>query len=367
MLYAGRLAISPSRVLTAFFLLVMLGALVRIPDLFATYASDGIAVKSLPSDLAEARSALMHEQLRDDRYIAAAQTFVGTPVALLRAHPQWILGLLLPAAVLWGLLGGVISRGASIEFALGTSAPWSKCMGQALSRWQSLAMATLGPLLLAAIVLAVLPVFGKLLDVRGVQYVAGALYVVPLLLSFLAAGLVIVFLLSLPMLVAGVMSEGGEALEAVQRAFAYVLAQPARLAGALLVLSALGVALLALTTLLTQLSLYTSSQLTTLWVSESTREALASQAMRGEASEFGGATGAVGTTGMLVGFWVKLALAIAPSVLVSFVFCAGSVLYLSMRQAVDGQHLSDIWDPAAGPRVIVPATVESDSGDGDDA
>ena len=367
LLHAGRLAIAPSRVLTAFFLLVVLGALIRVPDLFAAYGSDGIANTPVPSDLAAACAEVMSEQLAGHRFIDAAQTMIVTPVALVRAHPQWTLALLLPTCILWGLLGGAISRGATVEFATGAKPTWSQTMGHAMSRWHSVALATLGPLLIVGMLLALLPVLGKLLDVKFVQYAAGVLYVVPMLLSFIATALVIVFIISLPMLVAGVMSEGGEAIEACQRAFAYVLAQPLRFGGAMLVLAGVGVGLLAVFAVFTQLALYTSSQLSTLWVSDSARDLLQSQMTTGQAPALANPTTGLAITGMLVGFWTKLALMIAPSVFLSFVFCAGSVLYLSMRQVVDGQHPRDIWDPTRGSRALVPATTDADASDEDES
>lgn len=355
---AGRLAIAPSRVLTAFFLIVMLGAVIRVPDLFAT--GDTLGMRELPSTLVAARADLMQDQLSDHRFLAAARTLVATPVALARTYPLHSLAMLLPICLLWGLLGGCIARGASVEFATGVRQTWSRSMGQSISRWHSLTMVTFGPLLLAGLLLATLPAIGWLLDVRFAQYAAGALYVVPLLLAFLATGLVLLVLISLPMLVSGVMSEGGQALEACQRAFAYVLAQPLRLLVAMLALGAVGVAMLALISLLTQLALSTSAYFTTLWVSDSAADLLRAQALTGREPSFSSAPDALATTGMLVGFWSKVAAMLAPSVLISFVFTAGSVLYLSMRQAVDGQHPRDVWDPTQGPRLLLPATTDVD-------
>lgn len=336
----------------------MLGAVVRVPDLFAS--GDTMGLRELPSGLVAARAELMQDQLNDQRFLAAARTLVMTPPALVRAYPLHSLAMLLPVCLLWGLLGGCIARGASVEFATGARQTWSRSMGQALSRWHSLAMVTFGPLLLAGVVLAALPLFGWLLDLRFAQYAAGALYVIPLLLAFVGSGLVLLVIISLPMLDSGVMSEGGQALEACQRAFAYVLAQPLRLLGAMVVLGSLGVALLALFALLTHLALWTSGHLTTLWVSENAADVLRAQAITGREPAFANASDALTTTGMLVGFWSKVASMIAPSVLVSFVFTAGSVLYLSMRQAVDGQHPRDLWDPAQSPRLLLPATTDAD-------
>lgn len=336
----------------------MLGAVIRVPDLFAN--GDTLGMRELPSTLVAARADLMQDQLSDHRFLAAARTLVATPVALARTYPLHSLAMLLPICLLWGLLGGCIARGASVEFATGVRQTWSRSMGQSISRWHSLTMVTFGPLLLAGLLLATLPAIGWLLDVRFAQYAAGALYVVPLLLAFLATGLVLLVLISLPMLVSGVMSEGGQALEACQRAFAYVLAQPLRLLVAMLALGAVGVAMLALISLLTQLALSTSAYFTTLWVSDSAADLLRAQALTGREPSFSSAPDALATTGMLVGFWSKVAAMLAPSVLISFVFTAGSVLYLSMRQAVDGQHPRDVWDPTQGPRLLLPATTDVD-------
>ncbi len=369
LLVAGRLAIAPSRVLTAFFLLIMLGAIIRVPDLLSVAQStvESAVPRESPSDLVAARADLMQQQLQDHRYPAAARTLVVTPIALVRAHPLASLAMLLPVCILWGWLGGCIARGASVEFASGVRQSWSRSMGQALSRWHSLAMVTFGPLLLAGVLLALVPPFGWLLDVRFAQYAAGALYIIPLLIAFVGTGLIVLVIVSLPMLVSGVMSEGGEALEACQRAFAYVLAQPLRLLCAMLAMGVVGLLLFALFAVLTQLALNTSGYLTTLWVSDTARDVLHSQAISGREPALAEPAQSLRTTGLLVGFWSKVAAMIAPSVLISFVFCAGSVLYLSMRQAVDGQHPRDVWDPTQSARLLLPATTDADAASEDES
>ncbi len=159
-----------------------------------------------------------------------------------------------------------------------------------------------------------------------------------LIAAFVAALGMLVYFFGQSMLIPGVACEGSDGFDSVQRAYAYTIARPGRLAIYSLIVVvqgfiAIGIAF-GLVTLATML-------------------AVGSAGLSGFFTSLPGIGGlsAAEPTGTLhiglsiVRFFVLVLFSVAGAYGVSFYFSACTQLYLVMRQLVDGQDIGELWMP----------------------
>lgn len=418
LLRTGALALRPAHIGLAFFLVALLILLSRVPDLWLMTAQDGTPILNRPSMVVDQA---VHESLmafRDVRIGAALSPLIRLPRDLVSAQPLAMLILALPMAILWGVFGGAIARSAAWQVARGERLAWNRAFGQALSLMGSLVFALLGPVVTVLVLLSAMTLGGRLLldkpqagwiwgaivvvGVLGATIIAGAISgkfkakrlviagVVGLLLAGLMVlgkpaaayvggvayglallmGMLIIVLgamsaLGLTMLTSGVMVEGTDAVDAVQRVWAYIIARPGRFAMYLLLLAVQCSVVLGVVCIVVFGSITLTAFVVTRFVDPQYAGDLRQFAMFGQqpmGSEISGSlTGWQEGAGSFMAWWTKVAMLTLLGVFVSFVHCAGSLLYLSMRQLCDGQDFADIWDPTASTRVS--AAMIDDSGE----
>ncbi|MGH7242594.1 MAG: hypothetical protein ACREJD_04185 [Phycisphaerales bacterium] len=247
------------------------------------------------------------------------------------------------------IAGGAISRIAACDFAHGVRISWVEALGFAIKRWVSLIFCFAGPLLLAVLVYLALAAAGwALFSIGWMQIVGAVLFVFALLGATLAVALLVLTVLGAPLLVPAVACEGADAIEAMQRAYAYVPARPLRYG--LYVFLTVVVGMLAVAAAVAIASGVTTFALTAAgaWVKQPPRTFLDPMATPAGATEW------------ILRLWIGLPLAIAAAYSFSVLFSGCTVIYLLLRRVVDGQTVTDIWVPGIVPGTAMP----SDTGAG---
>lgn len=265
------------------------------------------------------------------------------PAALLDVQPVTTVAALLLLVMVGSFFGAAIARSAACDIAWRIHTPLAAALGAARRTWLAAFGAVLGPLALSAIVAALLMLAGlALLTIPWIDVVGALLYPVAL-----AGGVVIVFIgvchaLGAPLLVPAVAIEGTDVLDAVQRAYAYVLNRPLRfLLYALLLLAVWAAAYCALS-MGVAAAINVASWATGLlngpgdigggvvpFVWERTPEAV--ESARG-----------TGAAQWIVRFWEGALVLVVAGFVVSYTFTAGAMLYLLMRRINDEQDIEDV-------------------------
>jgi hypothetical protein len=347
LLRGPRLALAPSRLFLAFLASsILMGAgtifdLARgpIPDpgpergLFETFVT-GVLIGA-----GETARGVM--TLDPPRALSGVITgFWGTPAALAQVAP-WssavLALLLLPILVFFG---GAIARSAIVEAARDRSITGPQALAFAFTKRGSLVGAFVAPLVAAGVLAGLLWLFGfALLSLPGLNVVGGLLYGVAALLGLLLAFIVFALALGFPLLVPAIAAEASDSVDAVQRAYAYLIDKPARLllwAAALLVQ---GAAALFVVTFLIVTGLNWAADLAL----------IGEPAVAGDLRLFRPIPereeleGSIAIAAAMIGIWERLALLVAGAFALSFFFCASSLVYLRIRRDCDGQAIDDIW------------------------
>ncbi len=356
LLRAAPLALRPARVLMAFFLIVTVAILIHVADLWLLRGGPKADTRTLAT--------IVHDQLTvvGGRFSArqfpqALAGLIEVPVRMFLEHPALTMLLVLPVAAVWGVLGGAIGRTTATEFGLVQRTHWGVGIVLSLRRWASQALTLILPLAFAGTLAGLLAVLGKfLLGFAVTSLLGGVLFGAGVLVSLVIVLTLAIFVLALPMLVPAVLIEGTDSIDAIQRCAAYVVAKPLRY---LVYCTILFVQLLVVTAILTALirgSFFVAGSLNSIFLHEPYDALVRQQAFFGEGPNIGLEAGVYTPwqerAGSLIGFWRRLFQIIPAAYAVSYFFTAGSVLYLMMRRACDGQDAAELWSPEqdmAGP------------------
>lgn len=345
------LALAPGRLVLSLLAVVLIALAMKIPNLWMSTdwqaTATSVTTATTPSPAPGAN--LMAPQAFLD---AAWSRWFEAPVALVSQHPWATMASLLPAVLVIGVLGGAVSRSASVETASGIRPSMTSSLGFALSKWRSLGAALLGPPLIVLLIVGLLAATGWVLfSLAGIKLLGALLYPLLLLGGLMVVLLVMGYALGWPMLAPAVMSEGSDGLDSLQRVYAYVIARPLRLVVYLLILLVLlgfsaGVFDFVMTKMVTVTARSASA-----WLSSGAAQVLTENTpLRGSFSDRG--------AGWLVGFWVTIVKVVTAAYVFSFIASGGSVLYLLMRRVCDGQDVGEVWMPEA-PRTPLWAGAEA--------
>lgn len=282
---------------------------------------------------------------------AGGELLVGVPAALWSQDWPSVLLLGPPTLAVLAIAGGAIARLASLELAQGVRLAWPGALGFALSRWFGLTASLLVPLLFVLFLSGAIALAGWLLFVLpGVNVVGAVLLPVLLIVAIVAVVSMLIVALGWPMLPPAVACEGTDGIDAVQRVAAYVLHRPLRLALYLLILLLLGIVLVALAGGIAG-GAAMLVQNAAAWLLPAERAVVLS----GSSAELEGVDR---VAARIVGVWLNVLALLVSGVAYSYIFCAGSALYLAMRRIVDGQEVSDLWMPTLVPATQTPAAPE---------
>ena len=249
------------------------------------------------------------------------------PGEVWRADPVGVLVVLPLMLLAWAVGGGAIARSCACEFAQRVSIGWPRSLAFSLARWAALAMAIMVPIVFIVSLVLGIAVAGLVLLGIPVVSVVGALFYPALLACALVAGVTLFgFVLGNWMLLPAVACEGTDAIDAIQRVYHYVLHQFLRLVLYLALLVVLGALALGVAAVL----LHASDAIVVhalAWV-------LPAERVTGE-----------GIQTDLIATWRKLPALLLSAYALSLVHCSGTVLYLLIRAANDGQEVGEVWMP----------------------
>lgn len=268
-------------------------------------------------------------------WFAITQTFTDAP---------WRTSVVLPVAILIYITLAVgIARMSIEDFARGRSIKWTEALGWSVHGLFATLTAHLIPILVILALTAILAVGGyALLGIPFVNILGALLSVLGVLIGFVAVILIVGLFLGAPMLAPAIAAEGFDGIEAMQRIYSYIFTRPARFAMYTLVLSAQFVVVSSIALALA----YATSAMTS-WgmglIFDWTGNTNGLLVVSGQATEemtWGGKRAAA-----IVGTVLKLPGLIAAGFLLCYWISGWSVQYLLLRQAADGQDVTDIYVP----------------------
>jgi hypothetical protein len=250
----------------------------------------------------------------------------------------WIsAALLLPILLTLGVFGFAITRSASIQYAHGRHTDTIGALSAALLNIRQTALTTLGPLLMCAILALLVMILGLPLGLPVVNILGGVFYILALIISILIAGILTLHILTLPLSISALAIEGTDGFDALQRAYAYLIAKPIRLGLYTLILVILGTTITTVVATLAGWSIELADALTSTLTNDAGRRVLI------------GAED-MSATEPLAHWIIALARAalqlIVAGYVLSLLFCSSTLAYLNIRRVCDGQDINEVWDPA---------------------
>jgi len=354
-LRAPALALRPERLGIAFFTLILMAfigsfASAPTPSNLAgeTHDRESFALASL--DAATDPFILM---LRGVKHLDADQFQAGIlklKEAPLRVYDRYgwfatfVLGVLMLTAAVVG--AGAISRSVACEFSQGVLTPWPRALGFSLRRTPSMVGALVTPLVLGGVLYVGLAFAAMILLRWPAINVIGGLGYGLFLLGGVAAALILVgYAVVQHLLVPAVACEGADAIDAIQRGYAYLVARPLRLLLYLL----LGAAIVFIAEFLVDWIAGFAIEFTRV-ASNAGLSGHAESAVRsGTVLSAEGTPEHIGGTWTaarwLVGLWQDIVHVVVGSIVMSVYVAVCTIVYLLIRQVCDGQDHRELWSP----------------------
>lgn len=359
LLRAAPMALDPSRLVIGFLCVAIIMGLGSLYD--AVIPTGGVAVfhEMIKGVTAAASAVAAAVVTLEPRLVGLGAERLGHVWSIAMEHPVSAVILSAVALVVWSVAGGAISRMAISDVSLDRDMGWTKGLGFALARWKDLVVGALGPALLLAVIALLMAVGGFLLLRWPVlNIVGGAIYGL-----CIAGGLVFVLTavglaLAHPLIIAAVATESTDGFDAMQRAYAYVLGRTGRLLLYAAILAVYGALAYAAASFVVTSALNFTAGTAFAWTGAPAPptpyaggyDALLTQMPdRGEAL-----TGTAAVTAGLISVWERVALAMLGGFVISFYFCASSLLYLLVRRVNDDQDIHDVWKPGMVASTLAP-------------
>jgi hypothetical protein len=285
---------------------------------------------------------------------------VGTPAALVREYPASTWAVLLPALIVLSIGGGTIARLAALDFVRHPTMTWPGALGFGIRRGAGFASAMLAPSILGALLIGSLALAGFLLwSVPLLQVVAAVAFPLMLVVGLITVILAVGQVLGVAMFVPALACEGTDWIDAVQRVYAYIIARPVRVLMCGLIVLAQLIVIISVAQWLADVTVSTTLQATAAiapapyeWLNDPTRS-----------GPPGNASGSLKATLSILAFWSKLPGLIVAGLGISLFFSAGTICYLLLRQACDGQDPRELWRPGGIPGIT---RLEDDGDRGED-
>jgi hypothetical protein len=338
LLQSVSLALKPERIGIAFFGLVAAMAIGSIAEAWDKQNSTLFVLNALASSFSAIAAGVFGLDAAD---VAAG---IGGILALPRqvwAEYGWATVLLhVPALWILAVAGCAISRMAACDFSQGVVLSWTEGLSFAIRKAGSIFTAVVTPLAVVALIAAGIAVVGAILGWPAVNILGAILYGLFLLGSAIAVVLLACWGLGLPLLIPAIACEGTDGLDAIQRAYAYVLGRPVRLLAFAAIALLIG---------------WAASLVAALFAGATTGfaewAATGLSGPDGHAIISGPAPGAPALEGPsafaahIIHFWLAIPVTLVWSIALSLYFCASTVVYLLIRQVCDGQDSGELWMP----------------------
>ncbi len=276
-------------------------------------------------------------------WVGVPRTLVMTwPVTSLIAGP---VALALAVVVL-----GALCRGSACELATGRRIEWTEALGYAVRRWRALVGSVVISWGLVWLLSVLIAAGGVLLRVPGLDVAAAIVYPLALLGGAIAMLVILGYALGHNLFLPAVACDDADAIDAVQRAFAYTFGRPLRLAayyvlGSISLAMVVGVAAIVLVGAM-GFAARSGSALAgdrggaILW--KGTLESLGWPFWQFKEPE-GTAKGAA----WIVRFWSGATVLTIGAVWVSCACSMVTGVYLGIRRIADGQDMAEIHEPGA--------------------
>ena len=354
LLKAAPLALRPTRVLLGMLLAGVLAIVVALANALDGRPSQALFTEFLTQNRLNAES--WRRVLVDPESSAgeAFNFFFATPWQAVQSMP-WVAP---PAIVLllvaWAILGGAISRTAACDYAFNRSLSLFDALGFAIRKAGSLIGATLTPLLIIWGIALAIGVLALLLRVPWLNVLAGLASGLVIAGALAASIITLAYAAGQTMLVPSVACEGSDAIDAMQRAYAFVLARPLRLVIYTLVLIVQGIllAIILFTVIFMAQRLFVSAA--SAWGGESGGAILSAldNAPRAIPIDEQALSADQRWTRRFIGLWTFLLFGIGVGAMLSYVWTACTLLYLAMRRVCDGQDMTDLWHERLMPGTL---------------
>lgn len=263
--------------------------------------------------------------------------------ALISQHPLNVLLQGVPILAVLAVGIGAIARMAAAEFSAGVNMTWTEGLAFVIKRWPSaLGVAFAVPVLIGVIALLLAALGWAFLQLPGLDILAAVGFIFAVLLSLLGAVLTLGVLLGHSMLIPALACEGTDAIDALQRVYAYILAKPGRLVAYSLVLAIILAATALAMFAIASGTDYLARSATGAWLGESA-SAIVNPDAPGSGVESPAATRTIAAE--IVSFWIGLVWMICAAGVFATYVSGSTILYLIMRQATDGQDWGELWFP----------------------
>ncbi len=338
LLRAPALGLRPDRIGIAFFSLVLIGVIGSVSGLWtpegetafpgglfdqATDAYGGIVESVIDAD--------------PDQFAGGLERLMALPGQAFELYPWSMFVLGLPMLIVWSIGACAISRMVACEFSQGVDLPWTSALGFSLGRVGSSVGGLLLPIVLIAVIVFGLMVAGwALLSLPGLNIVGGIAYVLFQIAGVLAVLLLLGYAIGKHLIIPAVACDGADGIDAMQRAYAYVVARPLRL----LIYLSIGAVLTLVVYFIVKKSVLMGLDLTDTATSHWMPETAASK-VHGDEAPGGTWNASWGLVSLWKSIFRLLILAVAMSVYTS----VSTIVYLLIRQVCDGQDHRELWTP----------------------
>ncbi|MBL0870911.1 MAG: hypothetical protein IBJ18_10085 [Phycisphaerales bacterium] len=359
LLRSASLALSSSRIGLAYFAIVVVFMLDTVGS--KIFGSPTGPIAQLSSDIGRSVLALYAAAASGNAHAFSLSTYdllVARPFSLI--SNGWKPALLaflviLPGISLFAVIGGAISRSAACEASQRVKLTWTQSLAFALARWRSLVGCILGPLVIIWFVAGLLWIIAQGFKVPYLDVITSLVFSFSFIAALVAAVISVAFVFGQSMLIPAVAAEGGDAFDSVQRAYAYTLARPGRLVVYSVILAIQGLIAIGVVggiVYLVFLFTATASRLpvdhfpsVSAMANPLSVNPFSSAPIPNLNPELAEQSGTLKLAVNIVNFFAAILAAGIAAYAVSFYFTASTMLYLVMRQLVDGQDVHELWMP----------------------
>lgn len=309
----------------------------------------------------------------DATVLGALRRILAVPFWLWHTHAAFLILYMTLVLILWGLLGGAISRHAAVEAGTDRLIPASTALAFAYQRWGWYVLAPLiAPMVIGAIAL-VMAMAGLLFWIPLVNIGASLMFIAALGAGFVMALLFIGWLAGVNLMYPALAVEGTDAFDAVSRSYSYVFARPWRFVSYTIVSLIYGAATYLFVGVFIYLTIAMTQMAVCAWYP--------GLAEMFPAPKFGqliytpvASQGSSQVAAMLIRIWVHLIIGVLGAYAISYYFSAYSIVYLLLRKYTDGTDMGEIHEPHLDGSVLaaekldpVASTAPAATGDADES
>lgn len=256
---------------------------------------------------------------------------------LISQDPWTSAALFVPVLLVLGVFGFAITRSASIEYAHGRQTDAVGALSAALRSIRQIALTTLGPLALCAVLAGLVTLIGLTLGLPVFNIVGSVLYLLGVILSVLIVCVLTLHIATLPISVSALSIEGTDGFDALQRSYAYLIARPIRLTIYAIILLVVGTLITTIVGTLAGWSIELADWLVSSLSNDAGRRVLTGAEDMSATEPF--------ANRVIVLIRSSLELIVA-GYAISVLFCSTTLGYLCIRRVCDGQDINEVWDPA---------------------